>query len=177
VRQEIAFGPVIAWSKRGAETAPTSTGTKATPSGATAKATPGDASASAAAGTCFAGAVKQARADGLHLAAVEGGKGKLTLVYESAGSAKEITLAADPKTSTLLGCATLPRAAAHSPLQFRAEGAIDTELARGIPSGLKFGGPAGLADLVTIQFKDGKYVSLRPGSPDALVSASSNAPK
>ncbi|HVO29724.1 MAG TPA: hypothetical protein VMV18_03275, partial [bacterium] len=128
-------------------------------------------------GACFVREVRAARDGGMHLTEVEGGKGRLVLVFETAGNARELTLTADPKTSKLLGCATLPRAATGGALKFRAETAIVESAAKSEPSALKFGGPAGLADLVTLQFKDGTWLALRPGASDPLASQSANTPQ
>lgn len=164
LRENVAWGPVIAW-------APIGSGAAATPTATVSAGTP---KPGGEAGACFGTAVRAARRDGMHLTGVESVRGKLTLVFESAGNAKEITLTTDGKK--LLGCATLPRAATSAALQFRAEAALDGQIAHGDPTALEFGGPHGLADLVTLRFADG-WLSLRPKSADALAASSANTPR
>ena len=168
LRDEVAFGPVIAWAPVGSAPVAShvvpATAAATTPAGGT------------SAGSCFATAVKSAREGGMHLTGVEGGHGKLTLVFESAGSAKEINLTAD-HNQKLIACGSLARASGTGAVQFRAEGCLDRLLGKGPPTGLKFGGPGGFADLVTLSFKDGGYVSLKPGAADALMGCSANSPK
>lgn len=170
LRDSVPWGPVISW-------APASLSSATAPTGGSPASTPGTPSVSGNPGPCFVSAIRTARSAGMHLNAVEGGRGRLTLVYETSGTAKEIALTADPKTGKLLGCATLPRAASSAPLQFRAETALDEEVAHTEPVALKFGGPAALRDVITVQFKDGSWLSLQPGAGDALVARSGNTPK
>ena len=165
LREQITFGPVVTWARR--------EGGGATVAVATPSAKPSAAPAAGGAATAgrFAASVKETRGAGLHLVDVESSAGKIVLVYAGAAEAVEIALAADPKTGTLVGTATLPRALPGELAgQARLEKALDEELAGGLPRSMTFGGPAGMKELVTLTFASGRFLSIDPNAKDALVS-------
>lgn len=165
LREGIAFGPVVTWARR--------EGGGGAVADATPSVVPSAAPAVGGAATAgrFAASVKETRGAGLHLVDVESSGGKVVLVYAGAAEAVEIALAADPKTGALVGTAALPRAVPGDPeVQARLEAALDEELAKSLPKTMTFGGPAGMKELVTVTFANGRFLSIDPDAKDALVS-------
>ena len=156
MRPAVPFGPVITYARRAERAppkpAPSATATSAGPAGA---------------GKAFGAGVKAAREAGMHLASVEARRGKLALLYQSAGEAREVALTSDPKSGALLGAAAIPSSPQPGAGQPRAEEAIDAALAAGEPVSLTFGSGA-LEGKATLTFAGGAWITLDPKAPDAL---------